>query len=157
MRDVEGKMADTEGRLRPLDARELQIRVSLETRRDEISEVLAALQRAGRRAPPRCSCGPRTRCSRCATAMLLGSVVPEMRVRAAKLASDLGELVSCAKNIAEERDRLAVDRDKLNDDRTRLAALVQERQKQQSDTEKDMEAERQRAIALSNRLRPFRT
>ncbi|HCX17220.1 MAG TPA: hypothetical protein DHH36_10015, partial [Afipia sp.] len=52
VRDVEGKMADTEGRLRPLDARELQIRASLESRRDEISEVLAALQRAGRRAPP---------------------------------------------------------------------------------------------------------
>jgi len=75
--------------------------------------------------------------------------VPEMRARAAKLASDLGELVTLRKNIAEERDRLAADRDKLKDDSTRLAALVQERQKQQADTEKNMEAERQRAIALS--------
>ncbi|MGL5166194.1 MAG: murein hydrolase activator EnvC family protein [Afipia sp.] len=149
VRDVEGRMADTEGRLRPLDARELQIRASLETRRDEISEVLAALQRAGRRAPPALFVRPEDALQSLRTAMLLGSVVPEMRARAAKLASDLGELVSLRKNIAEERDRLAVDRDKLNDDRTRLAALVQERQKQQSDTEKSMEAERQRAIALS--------
>ncbi len=149
VRGVENKMADTEGRLRPLDARELQIRASLESRRDEISEVLAALQRAGRRAPPALFVRPEDALQSLRTAMLLSSVVPEMRARAAKLASDLGELVSLRKNIAEERDRLAVDRDKLNDDRTRLAALVQERQKKQTDTEKDMEAERQRAIALS--------
>ncbi len=149
VRDVEGKMADTEGRLRPLDARELQIRAALESRRDEISEVLAALQRAGRRAPPALFVRPEDALQSLRTAMLLGAVVPEMRTRAAKLASDLGELVSLRKTIAEERDRLAVDRDKLNDDRARLAALVQERQKKQTDTEKDMEAERQRAIALS--------
>lgn len=149
VRDVETKIADTEGRLRPLDARELQIRASLETRRDEISEVLAALQRAGRRAPPALFVRPEDALQSLRTAMLLGSVVPEMRARAAKLASDLGELVTLRKNIAEERDRLAVDRDKLKDDSTRLAALVQERQKQQTDTEKNMEAERQRAIALS--------
>lgn len=149
VRDVEGKMADTEGRLRPLDARELQIRAALESRRDEIAEVLAALQRAGRRAPPALFVRPEDALQSLRTAMLLGAVVPDMRARAAKLASDLGELVSLRKNIAEERDRLATDRDKLNDDRTRLAALVQERQKKQSDTEKDMDAERQRAIALS--------
>lgn len=149
VRDVEGKMADTEGRLRPLDARELQIRASLESRRDEISEVLAALQRAGRRAPPALFVRPEDALQSLRTAMLLGAVVPEMRARAAKLASDLGELVSLRKNIAEERDRLASDRDKLNEDRTHLAALVQERQKNQTDAEKDMEAERQRAVALS--------
>ncbi len=149
VRDVEGKMADTEGRLRPLDARELQIRASLESRRDEISEVLAALQRAGRRAPPALFVRPEDALQSLRTAMLLGAVVPEMRARATKLASDLGELVALRKNIAEERDRLAADRDNLNDNSARLAALVQERQKQQSDTERDMDAERQRAIALS--------
>ncbi len=149
VRDVEGKMADTEGRLRPLDARELQIRAALESRRDEIAEVLAALQRAGRRAPPALFVRPEDALKSLRTAMLLGAVVPDMRARAARLASDLGELVSLRKNIAEERDRLAADRDRLNEDRTRLAALVQERQKQQSDTEKNMEAERQRAVALS--------
>jgi murein hydrolase activator len=149
VRGVESQMADTEGRLRPLDARELQIRSSLESRRDEIAEVLAALQRAGRRAPPALIVRPEDALQSLRTAMLLGAVVPEMRARAAKLASDLGELVTLRKNISEERDRLAADRDRLNSDRTRLAALVQERQKNQSDVEKDMEAERQRAVNLS--------
>ena len=149
VRDIESQMADTEGRLRPLDARELQIRASLESRRGEVAEVLAALQRVGRRAPPALIVRPEDALQSLRTAMLLGAVVPEMRARAVKLASDLGELVSLRKNISEERDRLAVDRDRLNTDRTRLAALVQERQKNQADAEKDMDAERQRAVTLS--------
>jgi septal ring factor EnvC (AmiA/AmiB activator) len=149
VRDIESQMADTEGRLRPLDTRELQIRASLESRRGEVAEVLAALQRVGRRAPPALIVRPEDALQSLRTAMLLGAVVPEMRARAVKLASDLGELVSLRKNISEERDRLAVDRDRLNTDRTRLAALVQERQKNQADAEKDMDAERQRAVTLS--------
>jgi septal ring factor EnvC (AmiA/AmiB activator) len=149
VRGIETGIADTEGRLRPLDARELQIRASLDSRRGEIAEVLAALQRAGRHAPPALLVRPEDALQSLRTAMLLGAVVPEMRARAAKLAGDLGELVSLRKTISSERDRLAADRDRLNEDRTRLAALVQERQKTQAAAERDMEAERQRAAALA--------
>ena len=79
-------------------------------------------------------------------------MVPELRGRAEKLAGDLGELVALRKTIATERDQLAVDRDKLTDDQTRLAALVDERQRKQSAVEKDMEAEGARAIALSRQV-----
>ena len=44
------------------------------------------------------------------------------------------------------------DRDKLKDDQVRLAALVEERQRQQSAIEKGMEAEGARAIALSRQV-----
>jgi len=80
------------------------------------------------------------------------AVVPEMRSRAEDLVNDLGELVALRKSIADERDRLATDRDKLTTDRTQLAALVDERQKQQSALEKDMEAERSRAATLSKQV-----
>ena len=56
------------------------------------------------------------------------------------------------KTIASERDRLALDRDKLGDDQVRLAALVDERQRKQSAIEKDMETEGARAIALSRQV-----
>ncbi len=149
VRDVEAQMADTEGRIRPLDAREQQIRVSLASRREEISEVLAALQRAGRRAPPALLVRPEDALQSLRTAMLLGAVVPDLRARAVTLSSDLGELIALRKNISEERDRLSADRDRLKNDGTRLAALVQERQKNQAAVEKDMDAEKQRALALS--------
>lgn len=149
IRTIESNISDSEGRIRPLDAREAEIRLSLETRRDRIGEVLAALQRAGRRAPPALLVTPEDSLQSLHTAMLLGATVPEMRARALKLASDLGELIQVRKNISEERDRLSAERDKLTTDSTRLAALVDERQKKQSDAERDMAAEKQRAAELA--------
>ena len=152
VRGVETKIGDAEMRLSPLDAREQQIRDSLDSRRTEIIEVLAALQRAGRRTPPALLVRPEDALQSLRTAMLLGSVVPELHARAQKLADDLGELVALRKTIATERDRLAVDRDNLRSDQTRLAALIDERQRQQSSIEKDMEAESARAIGLSKQV-----
>ena len=152
VRSVETRIGDAEARLRPLDSREQQIRGSLDSRRSEIVEVLAALQRAGRRTPPALLVRPEDALQSLRTAMLLGSVVPELHARTQKLADDLGELVALRKNIATERDQLAVDRDKLKNDQTRLAALVDERQRQQSSIEKDMEAEGARAISLSRQV-----
>jgi septal ring factor EnvC (AmiA/AmiB activator) len=152
VRGVETRIADAEARLRPLDSREQQIRGSLDSRRSEIVEVLAALQRAGRRTPPALLVRPEDALQSLRTAMLLGSVVPELRGRAEKLSGDLTELVELRKTIATERDKLATDRDKLGGDQTRLAALVDERQRKQSSIEKDMETEGARAVALSKQV-----
>src|SRR5713101_2711855 len=159
VRSVEARIGDAETRLRPLDSREQQIRSSLGSRRSEIVEVLATLQRAGRRMPPALLVRPEDALQSLRTAMLLGSVVPELRGRADRLATDLGELVSVRKNIATERDQLAVDRDKLRDDQTRLAALVDERQRKQSSIEKDMAAEsgRERQPAGCSRCSEWQT
>src|SRR5580658_4590640 len=152
VRAVETRIGDAEARLRSLDDREQQIRGSLDSRRSEIVEVLVALQRAGRRTPPALLVRPEDALASLRTAMLLGSVVPELRTRAEKLAGDLGELVTLRKTIATERDQLAIDRDKLGEDQTRLAALVDERQRQQNAVEKDMETEGARAITLSRQV-----
>jgi len=152
VRGVETRVGNAEARLRPLDAREQQIRSSLDSRRSEIVEVLAALQRAGRRTPPALLVRPEDALQSLRTAMLLGAVVPELRARAEKLTGDLTEMVTLRKAIATERDRLAADGDKLRSDQTRLAALVDERQRQQSSIERDMEAEGARAITLSRQV-----
>jgi septal ring factor EnvC (AmiA/AmiB activator) len=149
VRAAETGIGDAEARLRPLDAREQSIRSSLDSRRAEIVEVLAALQRAGRRTPPALLVRPEDALQSLRTAMLLGSVVPDLRTRATSLASDLSELIALRKTIATQRDALAGDRDNLKLDQTRLAALVDERQRQQGAIEKDMEAEAARAIALA--------
>jgi septal ring factor EnvC (AmiA/AmiB activator) len=152
VRSVETRIGETEASLRPLDSREQAVRASLDSRRSEIVEVLAALQRAGRRTPPALLVRPEDALQSLRTAMLLGSVVPELRGRAEKLAADLGELVSLRQRIATQRDVLARDRDKLKDDSVRLAALVEERQRKQSAIEKDVEAEGARAINLSRQV-----
>ncbi len=149
VRGVETRIGEAEARLRPLDAREQQIRNSLDSRRSEIVEVLAALQRAGRRAPPALLVRPEDALQSLRTAMLLGSVVPEMRVQAERLVGDLSELIGLRKTIATERDQLGVDRDKLKGDQVQLASLVEERQRKQSAIEKDLDMEGARALALA--------
>ena len=152
VRNVETRIGETEANLRPLDSREQAVRASLDSRRSEIVEVLAALQRAGRRTPPALLVRPEDALQSLRTAMLLGSVVPELRGRAEKLAADLGELVNLRQRIATKRDELARDRDRLKDNSVRLAALVEERQRKQSAIEKDVEAEGARAINLSRQV-----
>ena len=149
VRGLEDRMSATETRLHSLDGREQELRNNLNSRRAEMIEVLAALQRAGRRTPPALLVRPEDALQSLRTAMLLGAVVPELRARAEVIANQLGELVALRKAIAGERDRLAADRDHFKGDQTRLAALIDERQRQQSTKEKDMAAESARAIALS--------
>ncbi|MCK1406755.1 peptidoglycan DD-metalloendopeptidase family protein [Bradyrhizobium sp. 76] len=152
VRTVETKIDEAEVRLRSLNGREQAMRSSLDLRRADIVEVLAALQRAGRRTPPALLVRPEDALQSLRTAMLLGAVVPELRGRAEKIASELGELVALRKTIATERDQLASDRDKVRNDQTRLAALVDERQRQQASREKDLDAENARAVALSRQV-----
>ncbi|MCG2630011.1 peptidoglycan DD-metalloendopeptidase family protein [Bradyrhizobium sp. WYCCWR 13023] len=152
VRTVETKIDEAEARLKTLNGREQQARASLDSRRADIVEVLAALQRAGRRTPPALLVRPEDALQSLRTAILLGAVVPELRGRAEKIASELGELVALRKNIAAERDQLASDRDNIRSDQTRLAALVDERQRQQASREKDLDAENSRAITLSKQV-----
>lgn len=152
VRAVETKIDEAETRLRTLNGREQAMRSSLDSRRADIVEVLAALQRAGRRTPPALLVRPEDALQSLRTAMLLGAVVPELRGRAEKIASELGELVALRKTIATERDQLASDRDRVRSDQTRLTALVDERQRQQATREKDLDAENARAIAFSRQV-----
>jgi len=156
VRTVEARIGETEERLRVLDQRESLIRNSLNARRAETTEVLAALQRAGRRAPPALMVRPEDALQSLRTAMLLGAVVPEMRARAERLIGDLGNLVSIRKKTAEQKERLLADRDNLNTDQKRLAALIDERQRRQNEAEKDMEAERRRAVDMSKQADSLR-
>ncbi len=149
VRSVEDSITDREARLRNLGAREQQIRATLDSRRSEVIEVLAALQRAGRRTPPALLVRPEDALQSLRTAMLLGAVVPELRARAEKLAGDLSSLVTVRKTMTSERDQLAANRDQLKDSQTRLSALIDERQRQQAGIEKNIEAEGARAVALA--------
>ena len=152
VREVETRISGTEASLTTLDGRERQMQAALAARHAETSEVLAALQRAGRHVPPALFVRPEDSLQSLRTAMLLGALVPEMRVRAERLIADLAELANVRRTIASERDRLATDRERLSTDRHRLAALIEERQKKQAEVESNIVTERQRALTLARQV-----
>jgi len=149
LRSVESKIVATQERLKPLDDNERSIRKSLDGRRAVISEVLAALQRIGRRPPPALITSPEDALQSVRTAMVLGAVLPEMRHEVEALANDLSELLVVRKKIDTERDQLKAEVASLDGERARVAALVEERQKQLAEREKALDAEQARAGNLA--------
>ena len=149
VRTVEASIAAAESRLKPLGASEQAIRKSFESRRAVIAEVLAALQRMGRRPPPALLVRPDDALQSVRSAMMLGAILPELRKEAAVLAGDLAELVRIRTEIAAEHDRLQRDHRALAEDQQRLTLLTAERQNQQSETESVLAAARKKAIALA--------
>ena len=148
IRGVEDRIATSERRLNALTGNEDTIRRSLGSRRAVIAEVLAALQRLGRRPPPALLVSPEDALQSVRAAILLGAVLPDMKVEVDTLVADLAELVRVRSEIAAEREVLGRDLAALSDERTRMNVLVQERQRKQTETEKALDSERTRAVQL---------
>ncbi len=148
VRAGETRAGEVEKRLETLTGSQEAIRRSLDNRRGVIVEVLAALQRMGRRPPPAILAEPADILRAVRASMMLGAVLPELRAETEALAADLAELVDLRAKIATESETLRRDLAGLGQERTRLAALVEARQASVSDAEKALGAERERARDL---------
>src|ERR1700720_4418837 len=149
LRLAENHIAATEARLKKLADNERAIRKSLDGRRALITEILAALERIGRRPPPAIITAPEDALASVRTAMLLGAVLPEMRGDADALAADLLELARVRNEMRLEREALGRDVAAFSDDQLRMSLLVQERQKKQAEAEKALDTQRQRIAQLA--------
>jgi murein hydrolase activator len=149
IRSAEDRISAGEARRATLGDQERTIHESLNERRAVIAEVLAALQRIGHRPPPALMVRPEDALQSVRTAMLLGAVLPEMRAEAQTLTADLGELLRVRTEIAAERERAARDIETLSVDRRRMALLVAERQKRQTEAEAALAGERERLATLA--------
>lgn len=149
VRAGEERMVEIERNLEGLDARQQALRESLHERRELIGQVLASLQRMGRRPPPAMLVGPDDVLKSVRTAMLLGTLVPEMRDAVGVLARDLEELSTLRSRIAGEADQLRRGAVALRDERVRLDALAEARRAQVAESERVLEAEKARAASLA--------
>ncbi len=148
--EADARMAKVEQRLDRLTGSEEAIRRSLEGRRNVVAEVLAVLQRMGHRTPPALLVQPEDVLQAIRASMTLGAVLPQLRAETEALASDLGDLVNLRKSIASEKDNLAKEQQGLLDERARLAALVDIRQKSLGDAQSALEIEQKRAAELAS-------
>jgi murein hydrolase activator len=152
VRDIEASIAATQARLKPLDDREGTLRKSLDERRAAIVEILAALQRAGHQPPPALVVAPEDALQSVRTAIMLGTLLPDMRAEADAIAGDLNDLVHVRKAVDAEHGRLARDLDGLAREQLRLNVLIDERQQKQAATEQQLDTERARAADLAHQV-----
>lgn len=150
---LEQSISDSEGRLARHADNENAIRASLEGRRAVLAEVLAAAQRIGRRPPPALVVKPEDALGAVRSAIVLGAVLPEIRVEADALASDLAALVAVREEAEAERDRLKADAARFTEDQQRLTLLMQEKSRRASSRSGDLAVERRNAADLANKAK----
>ena len=148
--EAEGRVTDAEARLEALGSRRDAITRSLQGRRAIVAEVLAALQRMGRKPPPALLVEPEDVLKAIRTSMLLGAVVPGMRSEIDALMADLADLTRTRKAIEDERRTIDGELAALQGEKTRLAALIDARQLALGKAEGDMAAERDKAKQLAS-------
>jgi len=148
VRDAEGKAQAADQRLAALTATETALRTSLSARRGTMIEVLASLQRLGRKPPPAVLVRPEDMLQAIRTSMLLGAVLPDLRQEAQTIIDDLTSLVRTREAMARERDELAAETERLRADRQRVAALIAARQEQLESNEARQGDERRRVQIL---------
>ena len=156
IRDSETRAEAAQKRLAALQGNEAAIRVSLGNRRAIVGEVLASLQRMGRRPPPALLVRPEDMLSAIRTSMLLGAVLPEMRAETEALAADLAQLVTLRTAISGERDTLSREIAGAREERQRLSMLVEARQQALSAAQRDLEAQHDRSNELSRKAASLR-
>ncbi len=153
IRDTETKMSATEQRLTDLGEDEADVRKKLDGSRAVVAELLAALQRMGRQPPPALLVQPEDALTSVRSAMLLGTVLPEIREQTEELAQDLAELNRVRNDISVERNRLTADRADLDASQARLKLLVDARQRRQEEREKALVEEQDRSQQLSREVK----
>ncbi|MEE7494346.1 murein hydrolase activator EnvC family protein [Methylobacterium oryzae CBMB20] len=145
---TEDRLSRLEERLKAMSESEAAIRHSLQGRRGIVAEILAALQRMGRRPPPAVLVSPEDVLAAIRTSMLLGAVVPELRGEVDTLAADLAEMIRLRGLIAQDKEGLSNDLAGWAKEQQRLQALVAARRARQAEVESGLTAERRRATEL---------
>lgn len=145
---LSGEVTASENRIGALGEEEGRIKVSLRQRRGVLAEVLAALQRMGRKPPPALLVRPDDALGSVRSAILLGAVVPEIRHETEALRADLERLVTVRAQLSGEKTRFAEALARTREEEARLARLMEEKQKLEAQGRGRIGEETRRAAEL---------
>jgi len=128
-RNIEKRITKAETRLSQLRDEQANVRVFLNSKKALLMEVLGALQRMGRNPPPALLVTPEDALSSVRSAILLGSVVPEVRSETEILLGQLQDLVRISNDIETQRKDLSVELVSLAGEEEKLNLLLIEKRK----------------------------
>jgi septal ring factor EnvC (AmiA/AmiB activator) len=156
VRAHESRLNALEERLAALMTRAEAKKKALESRRVVIGEVLAALQRMGRKPPPALLVEPNDILKAIRTSMLLGTLLPGMRAEVDALLVDLEDLTKTRQAIEVERQNLETELAALNDEERRLSTLVDARQTALEQAQADLAEQTETATRLAGTANSLR-
>lgn len=149
VQEHEADVTASEDRLQGLKGAEAVLTAQLERRRGEMADLLAALTRLDRHPPPALAVRPDDALASIRSALLLGTLVPELQAEAAELRDRLEQLAALRDEIVTERDVLSGAEASLGKERRELQALLDQKLAVQQKFARQAESEEQRAARLS--------
>jgi murein hydrolase activator len=150
IQDIESAIDSVEARIGTLEPRERELRDSFRARSGLLAELLGALQRMGRRPPPAVLVNPDDALKTVRTAILLGAILPGLRIETEALASDLQELARLKREIDGEKARLLARTREIDGERQRIAALIDAKRQSAEQSESELATIRNRAAGLAD-------
>ena len=130
--------------------------VSLGEKQDVLSELLAGLQRLEENPPPALVVEPDDILSALRGAMLLGTIVPELRAEADALMAELDRLKQLEARITEQKTAVAGEIARLETARADLGGLVARKKELVGRGNADLETERQRIAVLGEKAKSLK-
>ena len=140
-----------EERLEALFAQERSIRSRLDGHDRSIANLLASLQRISVSPPPAMIVDPSDALGSARAALLLGAVLPQLQEQAQSVTDQLNALMALKQTALEEADRLNANLTTLNEERLRIATIIQARQQGIEWLSEDLLREQAEAQALADR------
>jgi murein hydrolase activator len=152
----EALVAASEADLQKLATERAGLLAELGEKQDSLSQLLAALQRLEQNPPPALVVEPDDILSALRGAMLLGTMVPEIRTEAEALALKLDQLGQLEAAIGARRQEMAQEIQRLEAQRTELGQLVTQKKGLVSQSSEELEAERKRTKKLAERAKSLK-
>lgn len=145
----EVRLGEIEARLGLLEVQERSVRGSLAERHDQISHMMAAMQRMGRNPPPVIITRREDALEMVRSAMMLARAFPELKQQAEELTGQLNELVRVMTAARTERENEKAESNRLQESRARLAGLLEVKRQTLAERNRELEDLRKTAAELN--------
>jgi septal ring factor EnvC (AmiA/AmiB activator) len=150
--DSEARLTAIERQQAGLAAQERKIREALSERHGKIAVLLGAMQRMGRNPPPVMIAQREDALQMVRSAMILARAFPELSEQATALASRLGELVKVMEASKIQSAALRIETTSHEQERTRLAQLIESRRQSLVQHQPELEAAKRHAAETARRI-----
>jgi murein hydrolase activator len=142
-----------DAKLKKLGVESIVIRSTLAEKQDQLSELLAGLQRLEQNPPPALVVEPQNILQALRGAMMFGAVVPEMRDQALDLQNNLHRLEAIKSETEDAKKTQEQALAALAISQSELVKLQAEKKASAINSAKDLEAEKRRAVELASQAK----
>lgn len=148
---AETDIVGLEEKLGELIVQELEVRGRLDGADNNISNVLAALERISRNPPPALIVNPSDALGSARSAILISAILPELQKKADAVMADLKHLGEIKAEAVKQQEQLEANLEVLEEEQLRITSLIAARKENESRATVALATEEAEAQALADR------